>query len=110
MATDDSDDEERRKGPILWHMFKFVSLPPVIQGDLSIEPELLAQLDSFLLLDNTIKQANPRTRLLKAFQLIELKRTTNTKLENNTGSLQTMYLFTYSFPDCSCLGMALEFS
>ena len=55
MATDDSDDEERRKGPILWHMFKFVSLPPVIQGDLSIEPELLAQLDSFLLLDNTMK-------------------------------------------------------
>ena len=40
-----------------------------------------------------MKQVNPslRTRLLKAFQLIELKRTTNTKPENNAASLQTMY-------------------
>ena len=71
---------------------------------------LLTQLDSFLVLDNTMKQANPRTRLLKAFQLIELKRTTNTKPENNADSLQTMYLFTDSFPYCSCLSIALEFS
>ena len=44
-----------------------------------------------------MKQAIPslRTRLLKAFQLIELKVTTNTKPENNAGSLQTMYLFAY---------------
>ena len=53
-------------------------------------------------------QASPRARLLKAFQLIELKRTTNTKPENNAGSWQTMYIFMYSFPDF-CLGMALEF-
>ena len=57
-----------------------------------------------------MKQANQRTRLLKALQLIELKRTTNTKPENNTDSLQTVDLFTYYFPDCSWLGMALEFS
>jgi hypothetical protein len=43
----------------------------------------------------TMKQANPRARLLKAFkvQTIELKRTTNTKPENIEGSLQTIYIY-----------------
>ena len=57
-----------------------------------------------------MKQANPKTRLVKAFQLIEVKTTTNTKPENNAGSLQTLYLFKYSFPYCSYLGMALKSS
>jgi len=58
----------------------------------------------------TMKQANPRARLLKAFNHWTEEDYKHEAWEHWRFIADNLYLFTCSFPDCSSLGMALQFS